>query len=167
MGQKAKPVALHLVGGNKSCLRKSEIEARKKAEARLRPGTDKVKPPTWLSSQAKREFNRIVKEFGAVEADLLTNVDVDLLATYCDAYVLYQECTKIVAQEGLMVEYTNKAGAENAVPHPLLTKKKAAFDQMRACAIEFGLTPSARARLALPKEPDKPATPFESLFGNV
>ena len=48
---------------------------------------------------------------------------MNALATYCDAYSDYVECTKIIRQEGLLVEYTNKAAETNKVPHPLLTKK--------------------------------------------
>ncbi|MFA7174935.1 MAG: phage terminase small subunit P27 family [Kiritimatiellia bacterium] len=165
MGRKANPVGLHVI--KKSHMSNAEIEARKIAEARLRPGSDRVSPPKWLSNEAKKEFRRIVKEFDTVNADLFTNVDVDMLAAYCDAYIEYQRCTEIIAHEGLMVEYTNKAGAENTVPHPLLAKKKQLFEQMKACASEFGLTPSARAKLTLPREPEKPKSKFERKFGNV
>ena len=50
---------------------------------------------------------------------------MNALATYCDAYSDYVECTKIIREEGLLVEYTNKAAETNKVPHPLLTKEKA------------------------------------------
>ena len=48
------------------------------------------------------------------------------------------------------VEYTNKAAETNKVPHPLLTKKKQLHEQMKALAVEFGLTPSARAKIVIP-----------------
>ena len=70
-------------------------------------------------------------------------------------------------KEGLVVEYTNKAGETNSIPNPLLAKEKQLFDQMRAIALEFGLTPSARDKLALPKEEPKEETSFERLFGGV
>jgi P27 family predicted phage terminase small subunit len=67
----------------------------------------------------------------------------------------------------LMVEYTNKAAETNKVPHPLLTKKKQLFEQMKAVASEFGLSPSARAKLATPKKEEKPKTEEEQLFGDA
>lgn len=79
MGRKAKPAKLHLVEGNKANISKSVLEARAENEARLRTWTDKVKPPKWLSKDAKREFKRIAKELQ--EVDLISNVDVDMLAT--------------------------------------------------------------------------------------
>ncbi|WP_069649648.1 phage terminase small subunit P27 family [Caloranaerobacter ferrireducens] len=162
MGRKAKPIELHILQGNPNRLTKSQIEARKEAEAKLKPKADKVKAPKWLSKEAKKEFNRIAKELQ--EIGLLTNVDIDMLAAYCDAYTEYQKCTKIIEEEGLMVEYTNKAAETNKVPHPLLTKKKQLFEQMKSIAGEFGLTPSARAKLAIPKQ-EKEVDRFEELFG--
>ena len=165
MPRKAMPIALHLIDGNKNRLTKAEIEARKAAEERLRPKDDKVKPPSWLSKQAKKVFREIVQDLA--DTKLLTNVDVHTLALWCDAYVDYINCTKIIEQEGLMVEYTNKAAETNKVAHPLMTKKKQLAEQMRALASEFGLTPAARAKLAIPKDPPKEPTPFEREFGNV
>lgn len=150
MGRRAKPIGLHVVGGNQSRLTKREIEERQEAEEKLTPNSDKVKPPTWLNKVAKKEFKRLAEEL--MKLKLLTNVDVHALAAYCDAYSDYVECTKIIEEEGLMVEYTNKAAETNKVPHPLLTKKKQLHEQMRSLAIEFGLTPSARAKLAIPKQ---------------
>lgn len=165
MGRKAKPVKLHVVNGNKAKLSKAELEARAAKEARLKVGTDAVRPPGWLSKEGKKEFRRLAKELKAV--DLISNLDVDMLAAYCDAYAKYQECTEIIATDGLQVPYTNKAGETNLIPHQLLTKKKQLFDQMKYIAAEFGLTPSARAKLAIPREEEKEETDFERLFGGV
>lgn len=106
MGRRAKPVDLILIQGTKH-LTKKEIDARKEAEAKLRPNDDKVRPPGWLDDVAKKEFKRIVKELK--EIGLVTNVDVNALALYCDAYANYVKCSQIIEEEGLMVEYTNKA----------------------------------------------------------
>jgi P27 family predicted phage terminase small subunit len=164
MGRRAKPVDLMLIQGTKH-LTKKEIEARREAEAKLKPKADKIKPPNWLDKEAKKEFKRIADEL--MELDLLTNVDINALAAYCDAYSDYIKCTQIIQQEGLMVEYTNKAAETNKVPHPLLTKKKQLHEQMRSLAAEFGLTPSARAKLSIPKEEPKEPTEFEKTFGDV
>ncbi|HDT6579186.1 TPA: phage terminase small subunit P27 family [Bacillus cereus] len=164
MGRKAKPIHLQILEGNKNRLTKQEIEQRVKAEQSIQPKTNRIKAPTWLNAVAKKEFNRISKEL--MELDLITNVDINALAAYCDAYSDYVECTKIIREEGLMVEYTNKAAETNKVPHPLLTKKKQLHEQMKSLAIEFGLTPSSRASLAKPKGDDKPKTNAEKRFGD-
>ncbi|RBW69468.1 phage terminase small subunit P27 family [Bacillus taeanensis] len=144
-GRKAKPVNLHLLEGNKSHLTKEEIEKRQKAEESLTLKSDNIKPPTWLDSEGKKTFRKLIKEFE--EIDLLVNVDVYMIAMFCDAYSDYIECTKIIQDEGKLIEHTNKAGETNRIPHPLLTKKSHAFNQMKAMASEFGLTPSARTKL--------------------
>ena len=165
MAKKAKPIDLQVVQGNPNRRTKKEIHDRKEAEEKLKPKSDRVKPPTWLGKQGKKEFRRIVKELEHI--DLVTNLDVDMLACYCDAYEGYQECTKIIKEEGLMVEYTNKAAETNKVPHPLLTKKRQLFDQMKSIANDLGLTITSRAKLAIPKgEEKKPKDPFEEKFGD-
>ncbi|WP_031405284.1 phage terminase small subunit P27 family [Geobacillus vulcani] len=166
MGRNAKPIHLHLLEGNKNRLTKKEIEQRLETEKRLKPKKDKIKPPSWLDDVAKKEFKRIAKEL--MELDLLTNVDVNALAAYCDAYSDYVKCTQIIQEEGLMVEYTNKAAETNKVPHPLLTKKKQLYEQMRSIASEFGLSPAARAKLAIPKsEEHQQKSEEEQLFGDA
>lgn len=164
MGRRAKPIDLLVLDGKKN-LTKKEIEARKTAEKKIKPQATKVRPPTWLSKEAKKEFRRLANELLTV--DLITNVDVDALALYCDAYVDYVRCTRIIDEEGLLVEYTNKAAETNKVPHPLLTKKKQLYDQMKTLASEFGLTPSARAKIAIPKQEKKEPTEFEKTFGDL
>lgn len=164
MGRKAKPIALHLMEGKKH-LTKAEIERRLAGEQQFSVACDKVKPPAWLNKAAKKEFKRLVKELA--QTGLLTNIDVDALALYCDALTQYIECSKIIEQEGMMVEYTNKAAETNKVPHPLLTKKKQLFEQMKALATEFGFTPCARAKIAIPKQEKKEETKFDRLFGDV
>ncbi|WP_186320965.1 phage terminase small subunit P27 family [Bacillus mycoides] len=148
MGRKAKPIHLHLLEGNANRLTKEEIEQRLEAEKRLQAKKDKVKPPTWLDSFAKKEFKRIAGEL--LELDVITNIDVNALARYCDACSDYVTATKIIDEEGLMVEYTNKAAETNKVPHPLLTKKKQLHEQMKSLEVELGLTPSARAKIVIP-----------------
>lgn len=164
MGRKAKPIALHLLEGRKH-LTKAEIEQRLAGEQQFAIGNDKIKPPKWLDDIAKKEFKRIVREME--QTGILTNIDVDMLALYCDAYSQYIQCCEVIRREGLMVEYTNKAAETNKVPHPLLSKKKQLFEQMKALATEFGFTPSARAKIAIPKQEKKEETKFDKLFGNV
>jgi phage terminase small subunit len=55
----------------------------------LKPKADNLKPPTWLSALAKREFKRLAAELDGI--GLMTNVDVNQLAVYCRAYARYVE----------------------------------------------------------------------------
>ncbi|MCX7635294.1 MAG: phage terminase small subunit P27 family [Syntrophales bacterium] len=164
MGRKTQPINVVALHGRKH-LTKDEIERRKLAEGRIKPKSNRIRPPDWLNDEAKQEFRRIMKEMK--DLDVITNVDVDALAVYCDAYVTYIECTRIIENEGYQVEHTNKSGATNMVPHPMLAKKRALADQMKAMATEIGLTPSSRAKISLPPPKEKDKTPFEERFGGV
>jgi len=165
MGRTAKPIVLQLLEGNKGKYSKKQLQERLEKEKSIQPNTNNIKAPPWLSPFAKREFKKMVKEL--LEVDLITNVDVNAMAMYCDAYGNYVECTKVIQEEGLMVEYTNKAAETNKVPHPLLTKQKALFEQMKALSTEFGLTPAARAKIAIPRQVETEESEEEKLFGDV
>lgn len=167
MGRNAKPLQLHLLEGNKNRLTKKEIEKRQELEKSIVFKDDNIKPPSWLNKEARKQFKRVVDEFKS--NDLLKNVDVHSIALFCDAYADYIECSRLIQEEGLMVEYTNKAAETNKVPHPLLTKKKQLFEQMQKFMSEFGLSPIARARLTIPRDDgdDKPKTAKEKMFGDV
>lgn len=165
MGRKPKPIHLHLLDGNTAKLTKAEIEERQNLEEKISFKKDKIKPPNWLSADAKKVFKKLVKEYET--NDLLVNVDVSALSLFCDAYVDYIKCSEIIEEEGLLVEYTNKAAETNKVPHPLLTKKKQLFDQMNKLMGEFGFSPVSRARLAIPQDNKKTKTKEEEMFGDV
>jgi P27 family predicted phage terminase small subunit len=162
--RKAQPVNVVEFNGRKH-LTKDEIERRRAAEGRIKPKSNRIRPPDWLSDLAKDEFKRIIKEMK--DLDVITNVDVDALAIYCDAYATYMECTRIIENEGFQIEHVNKAGASNMVPHPLLAKKRQFAEQMKSMATEIGLTPSSRARIALPQEKKKDKSSFDERFGGV
>ena len=109
---------LRLAEGPKSNLTKAELKELQEATAASGFGTDKVKPPKWLSAPAKKEFRRLAKEL--LEDKIMTNVYVDVLALYCDAYADYQK-----------------------VEDP--RSRKLLFEQMTEVAAEFGFTPDPRA----------------------
>lgn len=163
-GRRAMPIELKVLRG-KSNMTKAEIDARKKAEVKLKPKADNIKPPSWLDRDGKREWKRVAAELEAL--DLLTNVDVTALAVYCDAVSRYIEATKAIRDEGITVEYTNAAGATNTVANPNVAIARQYAQLIRQYLIEFGLSPSSRAKLAIPREDEPEETPEERLFGNV
>ncbi len=170
MPRRAKSIHLHLLEGNKNRKTKDEINQRLKAEEALNPGADKVKPPMWLSKQAKKEFKFLATQLKQIK--LMTNNDIHMLAVYCDAYADYVKFTKIVDEEGPWTGFLSLDDDGNTIetdkqPHPMLVKKKHAFDQMAKVAAEFGFTPGSRAKIAIPKKEEKAKTPFEEKFGDV
>jgi phage terminase small subunit len=117
MGRNAKPIDLHLVGGNKSRKTKKEIEQRKKGEEQVSFKSDNVVVPDWLSDRGKEIFKQLLDEFKYTQ--LLANVDTHLLGFFCDAMDDYINISKLIRQKG----YLDGEGNANQ----LLTKKKNMF----------------------------------------
>lgn len=147
------PIDLLLIQGNKNRLTKQEIEARREAEQNLKPRSDRIKPPIWLTPLAKKEFKRLAAELN--EIGLMTNVDINQLAVYCRAYAKFVEL-----QEGTFDPETGLKFTDEKTLDTL-------YKQLKSMAIEFGFTPSSRAKLAMPKEEEKPKSTEENLFGDV
>lgn len=166
MSRRVIPVSVQVAKGNPNRLTKSEIQARQEAEEKLKPNADNIKPPSWLDQIAKNEWNRVAKELE--ELNILTNVDIAALGMYCDAYSKYQFATKKINEEGMFIEYTNKAGATNVVEHPAVKAQVKYADLIKKLCGEFGLTPSSRAKITLPKqEEEKEETLEDKLFGGL
>jgi P27 family predicted phage terminase small subunit len=109
--------------------------------------------PRWLSKEAKAEWKRIVPELLAL--GLLTLVDRTALACYCQAYAELVEATRLVDQEGRILEVPvfNKAGEQTGTTrkaHPAVRLQRDAFARVKAFLGEFGLTPASRPRVNVP-----------------
>lgn len=114
------------------------------------------KCPNWLDSDAKREWKRVAPELEAL--GLLTQVDMAALAGYCQSYSLWKQCTEELAESGLT--YTTDKGYVGQRPEVSIAAR--ALADVRAFCVQFGLTPSARARMTLPEAPDSDEdSPFD------
>ena len=111
-------------------------------------------PPPHLCDDAKVEWGRVSEQLYALK--ILSSLDVVALAAYCQAWATFKQATEalgMMAQsdkvtKGLLIKTTNG----NAIQNPLLgIANKAAADMVRY-ASEFGMTPSARARIHGAKE---------------
>ena len=145
-GRNKKPLALQ-----KGNLTIEEKEARAEAEEKfLKGNTNQLKPPKWLDSEAKREFNRIVKELKALE--VVQNLDLTVLAVYCNAYSNYVKLTEAIDRNGAIETYINKAGAENNVVSASVQAQHKYIDVIFKCSTRLGLSVSDRLKLIVPKE---------------
>lgn len=114
-------------------------------------------PPKHLGVLAKKLWRQKAKTLIAME--LLTAADLASLEGYCLAHERAIEAEAVVTVDGRTI-----LTAQGRKRHPeLITAEKARAD-MRRYEVEFGLTPSARARLRLPAAPAKPAAnPFAAV----
>lgn len=157
-GRKPKPAHLKLVEGN---------PGKRALKQEVQPDSgDLPEPPAFLSADAQAEWRRVSLELHRL--GMLTMLDVSTLGAYCQAFGRWIQAERAIAKMaekdqltgGLMIKTSNG----NAIQNPLVgTANKAASDMVRY-ASEFGLTPAARARLAIgPIE--KPKSKFDGLLG--
>lgn len=144
MPQHAKSAALHILEGNPNNLTKKELYRRKKNEDSLQISAAHISPPAWLSVSAKKEFNLLKALFS--ETTLLTDADVNLMAVYCDTLIDYQAA----------VRSTQKHRTIKGRINPMLREKQKLAPLLEKLGNELGLSPSARASLAINKpEPEE------------
>lgn len=152
MARPRQPVDLLLYKGKKN-LTKKEIEERKAQE--VKAPADKVRPPTYLPADLKREFKRIANEL--INIGIMTNLDIDALARFLIAKKLYLEVSK------KLLDNPELAISDKDI---VATQDKL-FKQARASASDLGLTISSRVKLVIPKNEDKPPeTEAERRFGD-
>lgn len=170
------PTEVILLRGKKN-LTKQEIEERKASE--LKPASDKaIKPPTYLSTDLKKEFKKIAAEL--VEIGIMSNLDVDSLARFLQVRKMYLEVTKellnqspvLTIEKEIKDEFGETIDTEfiqipNDTYSELLNMQNKLFTQCRQSSADLGLTITSRVKLVVPKkEEDKPPTKEEELFGD-
>ena len=94
---------------------------------------------------------------------LLTIVDGDALAVYCEAWSSFRRACETLAKEG--ETFTTDKGYVGA--HPAVAIRNAARQAIKAFASLFGLDPSSRTRLSAPPEDDgAEEDPAETFFAD-
>jgi P27 family predicted phage terminase small subunit len=158
-GRKPKPIKLKLLEGNRG---KKPIP--KEFTVNLPAGP--VTPPAFLDEYARSEWERLAPGLEAI--GLLTPEKEKPFAAYCDSYSTWrhaqEELDKLrqVGGEIAAMIYNTKSG--NAIQHPLIGIKNKAKADMVRYAVEFGLTPSGMARLAIDVNRAKKSK-FDGLIG--
>lgn len=124
-------------------------------------------PPPHLCDDAKVEWGRVASMLYALR--LLSDADVAALAAYCQSYATWKQAVEALNEmakidkvtKGLVIKTSNK----NIIQNPLLGIANTAASNMVRYAAEFGMTPSARARIHSGDPKDKPKDQREEFFG--
>lgn len=98
--------------------------------------------PPHLDRRARVVWRQIVPELARL--GLLTIVDGEALAAYCTAASMAYECRKVLKEKGM----TFKTPSGYLQQRPEVSILNKAMHVIKAFGQEFGLTPSARTRLA-------------------
>jgi P27 family predicted phage terminase small subunit len=97
--------------------------------------------PSHLDAEAKKEWHRLSKDLYAL--GLLTKIDRDALAAYCQCYSRWVEAEQKLRETGMVV----KAPTGYPMLNPYLSVIHKTLNHMQAFLGEFGLTPASRSRI--------------------
>ena len=149
MAGQRQPLALIEAKGAKHLTKaeKAEREARE-----VKPCTDDITAPSYLTKNQKAEFNRIADQLKKLK--ILGETDVDALARYILSRDTYVKLTKQIQKKAILED-------------PILLDKymknqDRAFRQCDTSAKALGLTISSRCRLVVPEI--KQEVPKENKF---
>lgn len=134
-GRKPKPTAMKVLEGNpgKRNLNTNEPQPVKKAP----------RCPNWLEDEAKKEWKRMSKQLEHL--GILTEIDMAAFAGYCQAYARWKEAEEFITQHGTIVK--TPSGYWQQVPQVSIAQTYLKI--MNRFCEQFGLTPSARSRIAV------------------
>ena len=139
---RTKPVAL-----KKGTITKEEYNKRAKAEEILKGETSIAnKPPAYLCSNGKKIYKNIVD---SLPKSFLNNTDEYVVSIVADSIAKMQEAQKLIERDGLLVEYTNSAGATNTDQNKAILIYQKYNDIFKKYIGEIGLSPQGRSRLAM------------------
>ena len=107
--------------------------------------------PRNLDATAKKEWRRMAKQLHRL--GLLTVSDLSAFASYCSQYSIWYQATEAIREHGILVK------AQSGFPaiSPWVSVANKAQTEMRKWLTEFGMTPSSRSRIDIPKPKEKSA----------
>ena len=116
------------------------------------PEATDVQPPSDLSPEALARWESDAPKLLAV--GLLTEVDVNVFAAYCQTSADYWKAVEKVRQFGEVVvvnatRHDKDGKPKNGTPaqSPWVKMRDASLARMQSLAVEFGMTASARSRV--------------------
>jgi len=148
-GRKKQPSNMKVLKGTDQPCRMNPDEAE--------PDLAIPSPPDHLSQDASVEWGRISQEL--YQLGLLSRIDRAALAAYCQAYGRWVDAERKLAQSDMLIK--TKDG--NIIQSPLVSIANKSLELMRKYLIEFGMTPSARARVQANKPKDNEGKGFNAL----
>ncbi len=139
-GPPPKPTRLKLLEGNPGKRRLNRREPKPRLEA--------PRCPVWLSEEAKTVWRRTVLELK--RAGVLTVVDGDALAAYCQTYARWKAAEEFLANHGDVYPLRDENGRIKYMQQfPQVSIARNLLHLLRGYQQEFGLTPSSRSRIEI------------------
>lgn len=137
------PIDLLIAKGKKN-LTQAEIQERRDRE--IKPLTDNIVAPDYLSKKQKEEFNKIADQL--IKLKIMGETDNDALARYIIAKDLYVKLSKQITRAEIL--------RNPVLLDKYLKNQDKLFKQCRASANDLGLSISSRCKLVVPATKDPP-----------
>ena len=133
-GRRPKPTASKKLAGNpgKRPLPKNEPQPKRGLPVR----------PRHLTREGGAEFTRLAAELD--QLGLLAKIDLTSFIIYCETFATWIRAKRVIAKRGFT--YTAEGGIIRKRPEVSIMEQAART--VRQFAVEFGLTPSSRTRVA-------------------
>lgn len=159
-GRKPYPAALMQMQNDKERLTQEALQTRLENEPQ--PKSFKLRPPSWLCDEAKKEWRRIVKLFAELDVPILSDMDINALAMYCDAVVTYKKAIEKVREQTEV--YVTKDNPNKPMINPWLKVARDAAAQVKQLGDVLCLDPVSRARAGMGKKSTAKDDPNRELF---
>ena len=106
--------------------------------------------PNWLNPMAKTEWKNVTNELLSLQ--MLHQIDLILLAAYCNAISLHIEMEQILMEKGRVNHYYNEDGSlRHSQCKPEVKISNDSLSNALRIAVQFGFTPSSRGSISAPK----------------
>jgi len=140
-----KPVPIGVLDNKTDRRTKEQLEARAANEPT--GCSDELKPPKELSKEAKKEWRRLVKLYRELNISILNDLDLGLLAAYCESRAVFIEAQKMW-QTGELY-YTDKKGERRENPWIKIMDREGL--NIAKYGEQLALSPVGRARIGTAK----------------
>jgi len=139
-GPPPKPTVLKILAGNPGRRPLNEREPK--------PRQGLPRCPSWLDDEAKRCWNRTVSELRGM--GVLTIVDGDALAAYCDTWSRWKRAILFLQKNGDVFTTRDEFGKVKFIQSwPQVGIARTLLTALNRYQAEFGLTPASRSRVSV------------------
>ena len=109
MGGGRKPKPSEITDPKISKTSSVDHETRKRVEKSIREKSPKLTCPKYLSPVAKKEFKKMIKIYKSLAVNILSDLDIPTIASYCQSVAIYQDkLNKYNLNNEKLVNYENE-----------------------------------------------------------
>lgn len=120
----------------------------------------KLKAPESLSPAAQKEWKRVLKAYGTLKKCEVKEIDVAILAVYCESVAIYNEAQSEYQKGKMLMQRKDGKIVEN--PYIKIMQKEG--QNISRYAEQLCFTPSSRAKR---KIEDKKVSKLERVFEEI